>query len=277
MSADLNLPLKAEGLSIVDSVGALIARTGDAAVAEAIVAAVNDRETAVAENETHLTASTAGAIVGLYYDLIRELGVEPGGSLIEAVDALRRDAERWRAFYSSARFKMIGSANLDHSAYPKVSINAAKAPTDWIHFGLEVWDRHPEPEDTQGIHGRNVLNAYVDHLVAERAAVRGTGIKAAPTATEERLAKLDDALIASAKLLQESRDENLAKHNRFARLYSTVADVAKRIEAQVKASDGYAAGAATKNEARPTVWEFQNGHFRDLGVELTKALEEGRR
>lgn len=277
MSADLNLPLKANGLSISDANGVTLAGAEDAAVAQAIVAAVNDHETVAAENETHMTASTSGAIVGLYYDLIRELGVEPGGSLVEAIDALRRDAERWRAFYSTARFKMIGSANLDHSAYPKVSINPAKERGDWIHFGLEVWDRHPEPEDTQGIHGRNVLNAYVDHMVAERVAARGTVVKAAPSATEERLAKLDDALAASAARLQESRDENLAKQNRFARLYSTVADVAKRIAAQVKASDAYAASAATKTEARPTVWELQNGHFRDLGDELTKALEEGRR
>ena len=275
--SDLNLPLKAHGLSILDANGVVLAGAEDAAVAKTIAATVNDHATAVAENETHLDASTTGAIVGVYYDLIRELGVEPGGSLVEAVDTLRRDAERWRAFYSTGRFKMIGSANLDHSAYPKVSITPAKERGDWIHFGLEVWHPHPEPDDTQGIHGRNVLDAYVDHMVAERAAARGTGVKAMPTATEERLAKLDDALIASAARLQESRDENLAKHNRFAGLYATVADVAKRIAAQVKASDAYAASAATKDEARPTVWELQNGHFRDLGVELTKALEEHRR
>lgn len=65
----------------------------------------------------------------------------------------------------------------------------------------------------------------------------------------------------------------VAAVNEGARLRQTVADVARRIAAQAKASDAYAASAVTRHEARPTVWELQNGHFRDLGDELTRALE----
>jgi len=73
------------------------------------------------------------------------------------------DAQRWRAFESSARFKMMGSANFDHSAYPEVSVKPDVDPRDWLHFGLEVWDKHPSVEDEQGKHGRNLLMAYVEH------------------------------------------------------------------------------------------------------------------
>lgn len=83
--------------------------------------------------------------------------------------ALRADAERWRAFSSSARFKMIGSANFDHSAYPEVTVKADRDPREWLHFGLEVWDKHPAGEDQQGEHGRHLLNTYVEHRRAELA------------------------------------------------------------------------------------------------------------
>lgn len=98
-------------------------------------------------------------------DLITSLRAE-----LERKDAALReidlDAQRWRAFISSARFKMIGSANFDHSAYPEVSVKADRDPRDWLHFGLEVWDKHRGGDDEQGRHGRNLLMAYVDHRVA---------------------------------------------------------------------------------------------------------------
>jgi len=90
-----------------------------------------------------------------------------------ALMAESADAEKWRAFYSSARFTMAGSANLDHSAYPKVSVKSGISPRDWVHFGLEVWDRHHAEEDEQAIHGRNVLDTYVAHMIASRARAKG--------------------------------------------------------------------------------------------------------
>ncbi len=82
-------------------------------------------------------------------------------------DAAIGDAKRWRAFYSSARFKMIGSANIDHGDYPhdKPTIRPGIHAADWIHFGLEVWDNHPAGDDPQGVHGRALLDTYVDHLI----------------------------------------------------------------------------------------------------------------
>lgn len=77
------------------------------------------------------------------------------------------DAERYRAFMATARFKWFGSANIDHGNYPhdKPKIVEDIAPGDWVHFGLEVWDRHPAGDDNQAKHGRALLNAYVDYMV----------------------------------------------------------------------------------------------------------------
>lgn len=62
---------------------------------------------------------------------------------------------------------MMGAAGFDHSAYPEVSIRADKPADEWLHFGLEVWDKHPVKEGEagweQGVHGRNLLMAYVEH------------------------------------------------------------------------------------------------------------------
>lgn len=78
------------------------------------------------------------------------------------VARLREDAERWQALLSSARFKMIGSAGFIHNKDGSVSINPDN-DYGWLHFGIEVWDNHPAGNDAQGIHGRNLLLAYVDH------------------------------------------------------------------------------------------------------------------
>lgn len=78
------------------------------------------------------------------------------------LEADREDAERWRALISSDRFKMMGAAGFIHEADGSVRVNP-DSDYGWLHFGLEVWDRHPAGDDAQGRHGRNLLMAYVEH------------------------------------------------------------------------------------------------------------------
>lgn len=82
----------------------------------------------------------------------------------KALDENDEDAERWRAFFSSSRFTIMGTSGFDNLDYPQASVSADHDPRrNWLHFGLSVWDRHPSGGDEQGTHGRNLLVAYVDH------------------------------------------------------------------------------------------------------------------
>lgn len=76
----------------------------------------------------------------------------------------RRDAERWRAFISSQRFKMMGS-----SGFVQDNDGRIVPAKEHLHFGLEVWNIHPEGDDPQGQNGRALLLAYVEELVHRRA------------------------------------------------------------------------------------------------------------
>jgi hypothetical protein len=82
--------------------------------------------------------------------------------------AMARDAERYRAFMSSARFKMMGVAGFIFHSDGTISINK-ESDYGWHHLGLEIWDRHPAGDDAQGKHGRALLTCYIDHMVETRA------------------------------------------------------------------------------------------------------------
>lgn len=83
---------------------------------------------------------------------------------------------------------------------------------------------------------------------------------------------------ASAKAAPPAPIVTLAQlERRIARLENGMTRIADQIERQAKASDGYAAQAAGKDEMRPTVWELQNGHFRDLAKELRDEIAWSKR
>lgn len=63
----------------------------------------------------------------------------------------------------------------------------------------------------------------------------------------------------------------------ISRLENGITRIADQIDRQVKAADGYAAQSVRKDEARPTVWELQNGHFRDLAKELRDEINWSQR
>ncbi|WP_319798279.1 hypothetical protein [Nitrobacter sp.] len=77
----------------------------------------------------------------------------------------RSDAERWRALISSQRFKMMGS-----SGFRRDNDGRVVAASEHLHFGLEVWNIHPEGDDPQGKAGRELLITYVEEIVRRLAA-----------------------------------------------------------------------------------------------------------
>lgn len=85
--------------------------------------------------------------------------------------ALIRDAERYRAFMSSERFYVMGWAGFTNDP-ERPTVKPDHNPADWLHFTLNVWDKHPAGDDRQGRHGRALLTAYIDHLVEQRAIAR---------------------------------------------------------------------------------------------------------
>jgi len=76
-------------------------------------------------------------------------------------DGLREDAERWQAFISSERFYVMGSAGFD---WENAKVREPRDESNWLHFTLNVWDRHPAGNDAQGTQGRAMLLSYVDYL-----------------------------------------------------------------------------------------------------------------
>lgn len=83
---------------------------------------------------------------------------------VQAVESVLADAERWRAFISSARFTVMGAAGF---RWEDASIDPDRDPDNWLHFTLNIWDKHQAGDDAQGKHGRAMLMAYVEHLRAE--------------------------------------------------------------------------------------------------------------
>lgn len=66
------------------------------------------------------------------------------------VERLREDAERWRAFFGSERFYVMGGAGFD---WDKAAVREPRDETNWLHFTLNVWDRHPAGNDERGCRG----------------------------------------------------------------------------------------------------------------------------
>lgn len=87
---------------------------------------------------------------------------------IAELEALRADAERWRAFISSERFYVMGAAGF---TWEPPAVDPDRDKDNWLHFTLNVWDKHPAGDDAQGRHGRALLLAYVEHLRTARAAL----------------------------------------------------------------------------------------------------------
>lgn len=82
---------------------------------------------------------------------------------------LRESAERWEALVGSQRLRIMGAAGFvfgDGEPYPDPDRG-----DDWLHFGLEVWDKHPaDPKEYPQDRCRALLTSYVDH---RRAALKG--------------------------------------------------------------------------------------------------------
>lgn len=111
--------------------------------------------TGQADRSTHTPALTALTTAQAEADALRA-----------EVEALRVDAERWRAFYGSERFYVMGAAGFD---WDRSSVWEPRDETNWLHFTLNVWDRHPAHGDEQDVQGRAMLLSYVDHLRARAA------------------------------------------------------------------------------------------------------------
>lgn len=80
------------------------------------------------------------------------------------IERLRESAERWEALMSSERIRVMGSAGFK---FDGDTVTPKAAPDDWLHFGLEVWNRHPASnEEYPQTTCRNLLITYVDHLRA---------------------------------------------------------------------------------------------------------------
>jgi hypothetical protein len=82
---------------------------------------------------------------------------------------LRESAERWDALVGSQRLRIMGAAGFvtdTDRPYPDPDRGEG-----WLHFGLEVWDKHPaDPEKYPQEQCRALLTSYVDH---RRAALKG--------------------------------------------------------------------------------------------------------
>jgi hypothetical protein len=85
----------------------------------------------------------------------------------------KADAERWRAFFSSERFYVMGWTGFTTDA-EKPEVNPKRDPRNWLHFTLNIWDKYPSNgrDDRQGRHGRAMLLAYVEHLRAAALALK---------------------------------------------------------------------------------------------------------
>jgi hypothetical protein len=89
-----------------------------------------------------------------------------------AVEAVREDAERWRALMSSQRMHMMGSFGFDYVFDPPDSkktadlVDVVPRAGDHMHFGIEFWSEHSAygdpawPDDFP----RKVLTTYVDEM-----------------------------------------------------------------------------------------------------------------
>lgn len=79
-------------------------------------------------------------------------------NLSAEVEALRKDAERWRAFINCARIKFFGWAGYSN---PDPNGND---PKSYRHFGAEFWTIHQAPtSDKEQAH--KILNGFADAAI----------------------------------------------------------------------------------------------------------------
>ena len=114
------------------------------------------------------------------------------------------------------------------------------------------------------------LTAAIAKAIAAHVKVDATGL--APAVASHFMIGIEPAAEAIYTLLEDKGV--LSASSRLRLLELQIARIATQIERQVKAADGYAAMVATKEEGRPTTWELQNSHFRDLAKELQDLVSE---
>ncbi len=84
---------------------------------------------------------------------------------VEELEALRRDAGRWRAFINCARIKFFGWAG-----YTNPDPNG-NDPKNYRHFGGEFWSIHEAPTaDKEKAH--EILNGFADAAIAQQQELR---------------------------------------------------------------------------------------------------------
>ncbi|MBH3164578.1 hypothetical protein I5N01_05495 [Serratia marcescens] len=74
-------------------------------------------------------------------------------------DAVRQDAERWRALLASARIRILGTAGFTPASQP--GVNGPSNP-DYRHFGVEFWTHHPGWLAENNEYAINTLTQYAD-------------------------------------------------------------------------------------------------------------------
>lgn len=76
------------------------------------------------------------------------------------IESLRADAARWSALMSSERVTAMGWSGFD------TRTDEPKAHDPYLHVTLNFWNKHPPETGWQGKHGRKMLLAYVDGILA---------------------------------------------------------------------------------------------------------------
>lgn len=113
--------------------------------------------------EVHIGAgSNTRAAADIYFQLVEELKVPAGGSLVGVIEnlkaelsAVQLDAARWRAMLSSPAIRILGYAGLQDDK-----------PIDghYCHFGMEIWS-HYEPYYDNKKAGE-LITRYADNMIA---------------------------------------------------------------------------------------------------------------
>lgn len=91
----------------------------------------------------------------------------------DTLDALERDAARWRALMASQRFHFLGSSGfefdkLDAAGGRKFANLRPRLKAERLHLGLELWNIHPAHANTafSDRFERDLLTLYVDTIIA---------------------------------------------------------------------------------------------------------------
>lgn len=171
------------------------------------------------------------------YDLNSHVGTmcqEQKAELIalrEENERLAKDAERWQAFISCARIRIIGSAGFN-------------GPDDYRHFGAEFWTCYPDAKPTEEI--KRILIEFAD-----------AAIDAAHPMTPEQIEAIHmtDIHAAAEAAKQQSKIDQTNRNRRMEREYDDEDIILIRFAEAILANPTLLLKPPVWVESKPTYWE----------------------